>query len=154
MNDICKLKSCYRFSWFSTAELELQFARENLVFANTGAIWALQKWYSFLEGICSNVNIGDVHLFFELLPWNIDVYEFLFQAEYFPRKFWVVGVSKKEVFGNTIYSSKQQICKQALASNSQRRVTWNGMGLIQSVESNKHGISVLHVHDWTSVCVN
>ena len=36
--------------------------------------------------VCSNVNIGDLQLFFELFLWDIDVHELVFQAEYFPSK--------------------------------------------------------------------
>ena len=32
------------------------------------------------------VNIGNLHLFFELFLWNIDIHELLFQEECFPRK--------------------------------------------------------------------
>ena len=42
-----------------------------------------------LYGVCSNVNIGDLHLFFEMFVcfFSVDVYELPFQTEYFPSKF-------------------------------------------------------------------
>ena len=70
----------------NTAALELHYARKilcsqihyNFVRCKIAEIW---------RGVYSNVNIGDWLLFFELLLWNIDIQEFLFQVEYFPSKF-------------------------------------------------------------------
>ena len=39
-----------------------------------------RKSDNIFRGVCSNVNIRDLHLFFELFLWDIDVHELLFQA--------------------------------------------------------------------------
>ena len=49
---------------------------------------SVTKVMTFLRGVCLNVNIGDMRLFFKLFLCNIDVNELLFQAEYFPSKSW------------------------------------------------------------------
>ena len=67
------------------AALELQFARK--ILCSRHYDFELRESHEILRMVCSNVNIGDLHLFLEFLLWNIDIYEFLFQAEYFLSKF-------------------------------------------------------------------
>ena len=57
-----------------------------------------------LRRVCSKVHIGNSRLFkFELLLWDIDVYEFFFQVEYFSSKFGQSvsdnSLPEKKVFG-------------------------------------------------------
>ena len=63
-------------------EIEFEFARKILC-SQLYCDYERRKCDEFLRGVCSNINTDDLHLFFKLLLWNIDIYEFLFQAGYF-----------------------------------------------------------------------
>ena len=82
VNGVCILKFAI-FYVVNAAALELQFACKILCSQLHCDYFERHKTGGFLRGVCSNVNIDDLRLFFELLLWNIDFYEFLFQAEYF-----------------------------------------------------------------------
>ena len=75
------------FYMLNIAALELQFAHRIPCLQIYILIMILSTAKEILRGVCSYINISDLRYFFLLLLWNIDVYEFLFQVEYFPSKF-------------------------------------------------------------------
>ena len=68
------LKNCFQ-SLGSSARLHSLCALFQCVLRLSGIVlrfWAPES-AEILRGVCSHINIDDLHLFFELLLWNIDV---------------------------------------------------------------------------------
>ena len=72
----------------------------------------IMKVWERARGVCSNVNIGNLRLFLEMLfLWNIDVhdlsYSFIFKQSIFQvNLFWAVSVRRplaEKVFGNKLH---------------------------------------------------